>query len=82
MLQMDPCIREASGVKLRGSVVIFDEGHNIEDVARCGRANNAALPHAKCCIHTARLGLLFALDLCTVCCSLATAITIRGNEAR
>ena len=28
-------IRAAMDIKLEGAVLIFDEGHNIEDVARC-----------------------------------------------
>ena len=31
---VDPGIRGATGIELDGAVVIFDEGHNIEDVAR------------------------------------------------
>lgn len=32
--QVDPVIRAAMDVDLDGAVVIFDEGHNIEDTAR------------------------------------------------
>lgn len=31
---IDPAIRAATSLEIKGSVVIFDEGHNIEDVAR------------------------------------------------
>lgn len=33
-------IRASMGVDLRGSVIIFDEGHNIEDTARWGSVPN------------------------------------------
>lgn len=31
---IDPGIRSATSIDINGSIVIFDEGHNIEDVAR------------------------------------------------
>ncbi|KAJ1911507.1 hypothetical protein IWQ60_010100 [Tieghemiomyces parasiticus] len=31
---VDPLIRQATGIELEGSIVILDEAHNIEDVAR------------------------------------------------
>jgi Rad3-related DNA helicase len=32
--QVDPVIRASMDIDLAGSVIIFDEGHNIEDTAR------------------------------------------------
>jgi Rad3-related DNA helicase len=32
---MEPAIRRAMGIDVDGAVVIIDEAHNIEDVARC-----------------------------------------------
>ncbi len=32
---LDPMVRRSMQVDLRNSVLIFDEAHNIEDVARC-----------------------------------------------
>ena len=42
---VDPVIRSAMNIALEGSVLIFDEAHNIEDVSR-----SAALPkpHLPC----------------------------------
>ena len=34
MSQVDPVIRASLDIDLAGSVIIFDEGHNIEDTAR------------------------------------------------
>lgn len=34
MSQVDPVIRASLEIDLAGSVIIFDEGHNIEDTAR------------------------------------------------
>jgi fanconi anemia group J protein len=31
---IDPCIRAATNISLSGSILVFDEAHNIEDVAR------------------------------------------------
>ena len=35
-------IRAAMDIKLEGAVLIFDEGHNIEDVARCSVLGDSA----------------------------------------
>ena len=34
LTQVDPVIRASMDIDLAGSVIIFDEGHNIEDTAR------------------------------------------------
>ena len=31
---VDPAVRKSVGINLKGSVVVFDEAHNIEGVAR------------------------------------------------